>query len=75
MANIDFNKHIYEGWTVGDFIEELQPELDMIQNGQSWKKPMTTKSELRKWIGENQPYYKKTVPEVVSYFCNRYEIK
>ena len=32
---IDFNKHIYEGWTVGDFIEELQPELDMIQNGRS----------------------------------------
>lgn len=74
MANIDFNKHIYEGWTVGDFIEELQPELDTIQNGQSWKKPMTTKTELRKWVGENQPYYKKPVPEVVNYFCNRYAI-
>ena len=75
MANIDFNKHIYEGWTVGNFIEELQPELDMIQTGNSYMKPITTKPELRKWIGENQPYYKKPVSEVVNYFCNRYAIK
>ncbi len=75
MANINFDKHIYEGWTVGDFIEELQPNLDMIQTGNSWLKPMTTKTELRKWIGENQPYYKKPVPEVVNYFCSRYAIK
>jgi hypothetical protein len=75
MANINFDKHIYEGWTVGNFIEELQPDLDMIQTGNSWLKPMTTKTELRKWIGENQPYYKKPVPEVVNYFCSRYAIK
>ena len=66
------NKEIYEGWTVGDFIENLQPQADMIMNGNSWKQPFKTKAELRKWVGENQPYYKKPVPDVVNYFAERY---
>lgn len=24
MAKVDFNKHIWEGWTVGDFIDALE---------------------------------------------------
>jgi hypothetical protein len=74
MAKINFDKHIYEGWTVRDFIEELEPELDMIQNGNSCYRPMTTRAEIRKWTADNQPYYKKSITDVVNYFCNRYSI-
>lgn len=75
MAKVDFNKHIWEGWTVGDFIDELEMQLDMIQDGRSWHKPMGTKAEIKKWCMDNQPYYKKYIPDVVNYFCNRYGIK
>ena len=30
---IDLQKHIWEGWTVGDFVERLAPELDRIYVG------------------------------------------
>ena len=66
--------HIWEGWTVGDFIEALQPQADMIMNGQSWHKPFRSRSELEAWCKDNQPYYKHTIPEVVSYFADRYGI-
>ena len=55
MANINFKKHIWEGWTVGAFIESLEPSFDMIVSGQSWQKPFTTTEELKKWCMENQP--------------------
>lgn len=71
---INMDKHIWEGWTVGDFIKELQPQLDMIQNGQSWKKPFTSRTEMAKWIRDNQPYYKKSIKEVNEYFYARYRI-
>ena len=69
------DRHIWEGWTVRDFIEALQPQLDMIMGGKSWKKPLSTKAELTKWCADNQPYYKKAIPEVVQFFADRYEIK
>ena len=69
------DKEIWEGWTVGDFIESLQPQLDMIMNGQSWKKPLRTRAELEKWCADNQPYYKKPIPEVVDYFAHHYGIR
>ena len=25
-----YNRHVWEGWTVGDFIEDLKPELDLM---------------------------------------------
>ena len=74
MAKINFDKHIYEGWTVRDFIEELEPLLDMIQTGNSCYHPMTTRAEIRSWTADNQSYYKKPVTDVVNYFCNRYKI-
>jgi hypothetical protein len=48
--------------------------MDMIQNGNSYIKPMHTKAEIKKYTSENQPYYKKTIPDVVEYFCNKYGI-
>lgn len=71
---IDFKKHIWEGWTVGDFIAELQPTLDIIQSNNSWQKAIATKDELKQWCMDNQPYYKKHIPEVVNYFSQLYGI-
>lgn len=64
--NID--RHIWEGWTPRSFIEDLEPMFDMIQSGQSWKKPFTNKEDLKQWCMDNQPYYKKHIPEVFAYF-------
>lgn len=72
---IDFNKHIWEGWTVRDFINELESSVDLIMNNSSYIKPFTTKDELKKFCIENQPYYKKHIPEVVDYFSKQYKIK
>ncbi len=66
---IDLQKHIWEGWTVGDFVERLAPELDRIMSGRSWHRPFATKQELAMWCRENQPYYKKHIPGVVAYFA------
>ena len=52
-----YNKHIWEGWTVGDFIEALKVELDLIMTGRSIYKPLKTKKDLAKWCADNQPYY------------------
>lgn len=71
MANVNLNKHIWEGWTVGKFIEELEPMFDMIMSGGSWKSPFKTKEEVKEWCMDNQPYYKKHIPEVVTYFDNK----
>lgn len=71
---MDLNKHIWEGWTVQDFIDELEPTLDMIYNKQSWQKPFISKKELKEWCINNQPYYKKHIPEVVKYFSDKYKL-
>lgn len=68
------DKVIWEGWTVQDFIDELEPSLDCIMSGGSCIKPFKTKSELRKWCTDNQPYYKKQIPEVGEYFVQKYSI-
>jgi hypothetical protein len=67
------DKHIWEGWTVQSFIDELEPTFEMIMSGNSWKQPFQTDSELKRWCMENQPYYKKHIPGVFDYFkkkCN-----
>ena len=33
------------------------------------------KAELKSWCIDNQPYYKKYIPEVVNYFIKKYNIK
>ena len=72
---MDLNKHVWEGWRVQDFIDELEPQLEMIQSNQSWRKPITTREELKRWCMDNQPYYKRYIPDVVSYFAKKYGIK
>lgn len=75
MAKIDLDKHIWEGWRVIDFIEELKPQIDMIiaKRRMFDVKPFDDKKELKKWLKDNQPYYKKHIADVYNYFvkyCN-----
>ena len=72
---VNYDKYIWEGWTVGNFITELEPTLDIIYSNNSWKKPMETKAEMKKWCMENQPHYKTYIPEVVNYFAEKYKLK
>jgi hypothetical protein len=67
------NKHIWEGWTVGNFIDDIEPSFDTIQNGNDWglNTKFKDKSELKKWVKDNQPYYKKHIPEVYNYFLQK----
>jgi len=68
---MNFDKEIWEGWTVGDFINSMEQNFDWIMTGGSWQKPFTTKAEVKAWAMDNQPYYGKYVPEVVKYFWDK----
>lgn len=59
---IDYNKHIWEGWTVQDFIDHLDILFKYKMHN------IQTKKELKEWCMDNQPYYKKHIPEVVEHF-------
>ncbi len=43
--------------------------------GEAIKMPFKDLADLKKWVGENTPYYHKPVPDVVKYFANKYGIK
>jgi hypothetical protein len=68
---MNYSRHIWEGWTVQNFIDELEPTFVMIMNGGSWNKPFNTKDEVKEWCKDNQPYYKKHIPEVANYFIKK----
>ena len=68
---MSMDKHIWEGWTVRNFIEELEPTFNMIMRGQSWQKPFKSRDEVKRWCMDNQPYYKKYIPDVVSNFAKK----
>ena len=72
---MNLNKEIWEGWTVQAFIDELEWSIKAIMSGQSWQTKFQTKEELKKWCMDNQPYYKKHIPEVVNYFAELYNLK
>ena len=60
---MDNNRHIWEGWTPQDFINELEIGFEY----QEFK----SKDELKEWCKNNQPYYKKHVPEVYKHFLKQ----
>ena len=66
---INYQKHIWEGWTVQCFIDDLEPMFDMIVSNNSHSKPFENIQELKIWCMDNQPYYKKYIPEVVEHFA------
>ena len=57
------DKHIWEGWYVSDFIESLEVTFPY----QTFK----TKDEVRAWCKDEQPYYKKHIPEVANHFIKK----
>lgn len=69
---LNLQKEVWEGWTVQNFIDELSDTVDLIMRGESWQEPFQTKKELARFTKENQPYYKKTIPKVNSYFAKKY---
>lgn len=64
---MNLSKHIWEGWTVQNFIDALEIQIKYVT--------FKDKKELKKWCMDNQPYYKKYIPEVVNYFADKYNIK
>lgn len=76
MAKIDLDKHIWEGWRVRDFIDDLKPQIDIIiTNSRMFGvKPFDDKKELKEWLKDNQPYYKKHIPDVYHYFVQYCEM-
>jgi hypothetical protein len=69
---MDLNKHIWEGWTVQDFIDDLEPQFNRImENSHAFQTSPMTKEEIKKWCMTEQPYYKKYIPEVVNYFIQK----
>jgi len=62
------DKHIWEGWTVGDFIDDIEITFNYRSKYSNfWK----SKEDLKKWIISEQPYYKKHIPEVYNYFLKK----
>lgn len=74
-TKVNLDKHIWEGWTVSDFITELAPSIRAIMSNTSHQLAFKNKEELKKWCIENQPYYKRYIPEVVTYFAQIYNLK
>ena len=57
------DRHIWEGWTVNDFIKELEITFPY----QNFK----TKDDVKQWCKSEQPYYKKHIPEVAKHFIQK----
>ena len=55
------NRHVWEGWTVQDFINEVEVDF------QNWPH-INDHKKLRDEIKSSQPYYKKHIPEVYKHF-------
>ena len=71
MKNRD--KHIWEGWTVGDFIDDIEPMFNLIMRSDNfWDNVgFKSKAQLKTWVKDHQPYYKKHIPEVYNYFLKK----
>lgn len=66
---MDLNRNIYEGWTPQDYINQIRPAFDQRLRGRGFE----DKAELVRFVCDEQPYYKKQIPEVISYFWNRFK--
>ena len=60
---MDNNRHIWEGWTVQDFINDLEVTFSF--------QTFTDKKSVKEWCKSEQPYYKKHIPEVYNHFVKK----
>lgn len=58
-TKINMDRHIREGWTVGAFIRELAPQVEMIMSGQSWRNLSETNRNWRTGAGTTSPITRK----------------
>lgn len=72
---LNLQREVWEGWTVQNFIDELSDQIDLIMRGESFIAPFKTKKELADFTKDNQPYYKRAIPEVNTYFAKKYGLK
>lgn len=72
LTMYNLQREVWEGWTVKDFILEVEPLVDMVMNRESFMEPFTTRREMIDFIRQCQPYYKKAIPEVNAYFVKKY---
>ena len=61
------NKHIWEGWTVQNFIDELEITFPY--------QTFYTFEDVKEWCKSEQPYYKKHIPEVYKHFVKKANFK
>ena len=62
------DKHIWEGWTVGDFIDDIEVTFNYRSKYSNfWK----SKEDLKIWVASEHPYYKKHIPVVYNYFLKK----
>ena len=74
---MDRNKHIWEGWTVGNFIDEVEPFFNQVVKSGFYNvghNGFESRKELKKWVASNQPYYKKHIPDVYRYFLSKTDL-
>ena len=74
---VNIEKHIWEGWKVIDFINQIEPTLEIILSNHRDsfycdKKPFKSMDEFNSSVKMEQPYYSKYIPGVVSYFTRKY---
>lgn len=71
---INFDKKVYKGKRVIDFINELEPQVERIilQYKSTDSKPFGgSKVSLSKWLIANQEGYNKYVGEIYNYFVEK----
>ena len=70
---MDNNRHIWEGWTAQDFINDLEPLFDRLcsVSKEFSSRPFKSRDALKRWCMDNQPYYKKHIPEVYNHFLKK----
>jgi hypothetical protein len=66
---INYSKVIWEGWTVQHFIDELEQGFEYA------KSSFESLEQLKRWCMDNQPYYKKYIPDVVNHFNKDLKLK
>ena len=76
VEKYQFNKHIWEGWEVRDFIDRLEPTLDNLMDfhgGNIYGEPLfTTKAQINDWVRNNLPYTIKALRYVTKFFVDKY---